>query len=158
MLLPPEILGWSLIRRRQSAFLPLPPLAVGICTLLVRLVDGNDLHGAAQQVLHCAAARHCRCFSFHLGLQHPDNCNNWNHWRTARSYHCSKQYDERVHMKQIKDMYFKQLHDEPALMSGLQLPDPKAGPYAFVDCEFHPRLWEALQQMYVGSTFDGCNM
>lgn len=53
--------------------------------------------------------------------------------------------------------YFKALDDEPAFMSGLPLPNPDKGPYYFQECEFHPRLWEALQQTYLTSTFDNCN-
>lgn len=60
-------------------------------------------------------------------------------------------------MKQIKDYYFKQLYDEPVLMSGANLPHQDLGPYEFVDCHFHPRLWEALEQMYNTSHFTNCN-
>lgn len=59
-------------------------------------------------------------------------------------------------MKSFKGFYFKQLHDEPGLMSGLNLPDPDKGPYEFRNCEFHPRLWEALEQMYGASIFIEC--
>lgn len=60
-------------------------------------------------------------------------------------------------MKVFRQMYFKMLHDEAGLMSGLNLPDEDAGPYLFEYCNFHPRLWEALQQMYSGSRFIDCN-
>lgn len=60
-------------------------------------------------------------------------------------------------MQRYENYYFKQLHGEQALMSGLPLPDQDQGPYEFVDCNFHPRVWEALQQMYHTSTFTKCN-
>lgn len=60
-------------------------------------------------------------------------------------------------MKTIRNYYFKQLHDEPMLMSGANMPRPENGPFRFEDCEFHPRLWEALEQLYKGCEFDNCN-
>lgn len=60
-------------------------------------------------------------------------------------------------MHTYTNYYFKQLSDEPAIMSGLPLPNPTEGPYEFVDCEFHPRLWECLEQLYFTSTFQNCN-
>lgn len=57
-----------------------------------------------------------------------------------------------------ENYYFKALHDEPGLMSGCNLPDPdEPEGYHFVACDFHPRLFEALQQMYSTSTFTRCN-
>lgn len=54
-----------------------------------------------------------------------------------------------------QDYYFKCLHDEDIdLISGLHLPDPNKGPYLFRHCEIHPRLWEAMQQMYTTSKFE----
>ena len=55
-----------------------------------------------------------------------------------------------------QDYYFKALFGQPAFMSGLPLPDPNKGPYTFRGCEFHPRLWKALEQMYSTSTFIDC--
>lgn len=61
-------------------------------------------------------------------------------------------------MKTIKDYYFKSLHDENMrLMSGLPLPDPADGPYKFVHCDFHPRVWEALEQGYALAEYVNCN-
>ena len=57
-------------------------------------------------------------------------------------------------MRIIKNYYFKILHDEKLdLISGYELPDPEKGPYHFIDCEMHPRVWEALQQLYTASEF-----
>lgn len=55
----------------------------------------------------------------------------------------------------FENMYFKQLPDESGLMSGLNLPEP--GEHRFINCEFHPRLWEALEQLYKDCTFTNCN-
>jgi len=41
-----------------------------------------------------------------------------------------------------ENMYFKSLPGEPALMSGLRVPNLDSGPYRFVRCDFHPRLRE----------------
>lgn len=56
-----------------------------------------------------------------------------------------------------KGYYFKALFDEPALMSGCNLPDPNCSKgYLFTDCEFHPRLWECMRQVYTTSIFENC--
>lgn len=60
-------------------------------------------------------------------------------------------------MIEIKNTYFKATHDEgPCYMSGLPLPAPDKGPYHFMDCDIHPRLWETMRQVYflTGSTFE----
>lgn len=51
----------------------------------------------------------------------------------------------------IKGCYFKQIYEEKSsrLISGLSLPPIEKGPYRFVDCTFHPRLWSAIQQLYI---------
>jgi hypothetical protein len=50
--------------------------------------------------------------------------------------------------------YFKWLFDEKGVyMSGRKLPDPNKGPYKFVNCEMHPQLWEALNQLYTDSIY-----
>jgi hypothetical protein len=59
-------------------------------------------------------------------------------------------------METIKNTYFKTLFSEGKIqISGDPLPDPAKGPYEFKDCEFHPRLWEALRQMYRNSILTG---
>jgi len=60
-------------------------------------------------------------------------------------------------MRKLSNRYYKTLEGEPLQISGLMLPDPDGGPYEFVECEFHPRLWEALQQMYRDSSYIRCN-
>lgn len=59
--------------------------------------------------------------------------------------------------KRYENYYFKSLPNEPGFISGLPLPAMTNGPYEFVSCEFHPRLWEALEQNYTTSTFKDCN-
>lgn len=60
--------------------------------------------------------------------------------------------------KTYTEYYFKATHEEGAIyMSGLSLPDPKAGPYAFVNCSIHPRLFKVLSAEYPESTFVGCD-
>ena len=61
-------------------------------------------------------------------------------------------------MTTIRNHYFKFLPDVPwqfCGMSGLPLPDPKQGPYEFIDCEFHPGIWSFVKQEYQGSEFKG---
>lgn len=63
-------------------------------------------------------------------------------------------------MKIFSGMYFKTLPDEKALISGLSLPrlplnKQEDCPYTFIDCEIHPRLWEAMRQMYIPA---GCKL
>lgn len=49
---------------------------------------------------------------------------------------------------EVKGFYFKFLNDEDTrAISGCHLPKPEKT-YHFVDCEIHPRLWEAMEQMY----------
>lgn len=50
-------------------------------------------------------------------------------------------------MKELKNYYFKFLYDEKPGISGLCLPNPDKT-YHFIDCEIHPRLWEAMRQIY----------
>ena len=50
-------------------------------------------------------------------------------------------------MKELKNYYFKFLYDEKPGISGLCLPNPDET-WHFIDCEIHPRLWEAMNQMY----------
>jgi hypothetical protein len=52
--------------------------------------------------------------------------------------------------------YFTALSGDPPLISGCNLPSETTG-IRFENCEFHPRLWEALQQMYSSCEFAGCN-
>ncbi len=59
-------------------------------------------------------------------------------------------------MKEIKEHYFKLSFDEgrgQTLISGLPLPDPSKGPYKFVDCDIHPRLWTICRIFYAKSEF-----
>ena len=60
-------------------------------------------------------------------------------------------------MTEIKNTYFKWMHDEKSkhtqYMSGEYLPDPDKGPYHFINCEIHPGLWECMQQMYNTSKY-----
>lgn len=61
-------------------------------------------------------------------------------------------------MQRREDIYYKQRHDETEiLLSGLHLPDPDTGPFEFIRCDFHPRLWETLYHEYHTSTFVRCN-
>jgi hypothetical protein len=50
---------------------------------------------------------------------------------------------------EIKNTYFRYLYDEEgSFISGCHpLPNPTKK-YKFVDCDIHPRLWEAMHQMY----------
>lgn len=63
-------------------------------------------------------------------------------------------------MQVIKNMYFKLTYAEgqvgERLISGLPLPDPAKGPYTFINCEVHPRLWCVFRQdrRYFGSVFE----
>jgi len=57
-------------------------------------------------------------------------------------------------MKEYKCYYFKGLPGESELMSGLNLP-PANPPFRLVDCEIHPRLWEAIHQIYIPA---GCEV
>lgn len=59
-------------------------------------------------------------------------------------------------MTKFENYYFKALHNEPGFMSGLPLPNPSKGPYEFIDCEFHPRTWKVLEELYTTSTFKNC--
>ena len=62
--------------------------------------------------------------------------------------------EEEKKMKEIKNHYFKLSHNErTTLISGLPLPDPEGGPYRFVRCSIHPRLWSAIRQLYPNSQF-----
>ena len=49
-------------------------------------------------------------------------------------------------MKEIKNKYFRMLHDEQSDLE--RLPPSSEGPYRFVNCEIHPRLWSSIQQIY----------
>ena len=57
----------------------------------------------------------------------------------------------------IENCYFKVPYGGEPLMSGLVMPDPKAGPYHFVNCDFHPALWEVLKQDYEDCKFIDCD-
>lgn len=60
--------------------------------------------------------------------------------------------------KPAYNTYYVTTHNDPrSYMSGRHLPDPDKGPYHFDKCSFHPRVWEALQQMYQLSVFTNCN-
>jgi len=59
-------------------------------------------------------------------------------------------------MIEIRNHYFKATFEERhRYISGLPLPDPGKGPYHFIDCDIHPRLWETMRQIYksCGSQF-----
>jgi hypothetical protein len=64
-------------------------------------------------------------------------------------------------MIEYKGYYFKATCEEGNIfMSGLPLPPlTKEEGQKFIDCEFHPRLWETLEQIYVpaGVKFENCN-
>lgn len=56
--------------------------------------------------------------------------------------------------KEIRNTYFKiAYHETMTLVSGMKLPDPENGPYKFIDCDIHPRLWETMQQLYATSEY-----
>ncbi len=60
-------------------------------------------------------------------------------------------------MIRVENTYFKTAHDDPVrLISGRPLPDPKLGPYVFVDCDFHPAVKEELKRHYKTSKFVNC--
>jgi len=52
-------------------------------------------------------------------------------------------------MKELRNKYFKTLPNRPELMSGLPLPKVEDGPFEFINCEIHPGLWEAMNQIYL---------
>lgn len=56
-----------------------------------------------------------------------------------------------------ENYYFKAKAGEPAFMSGLPMPPACEGPYTFIDCEFHPRLWDYIKELYSDSTFINCD-
>ena len=50
--------------------------------------------------------------------------------------------------------YFKATFEEGCkFISGLPMPDHRKGPYLFIDCDIHARLWEACTQLYKTSEF-----
>ena len=60
-------------------------------------------------------------------------------------------------MKEIKNIYIKvAFGDNYEQISGMKMPDPKLGPYKFVDCSFHPGLSEELKRNYKSSKFYDC--
>lgn len=59
-------------------------------------------------------------------------------------------------MKELTDRYYKAEHDGPSYISGLNMPDPKKGPYHFIRCDFHPALREVLAEQYKDSKFSLC--
>ena len=63
-------------------------------------------------------------------------------------------------MRELRNYYFKTLPGEEALMSGLQMPDPEGELCHFIRCDIHPRLWEAVTQIYKpkGHRFTRCNL
>ena len=58
-------------------------------------------------------------------------------------------------MMQVKNTYFKFQYGEDCrhMLSGRPLPDPAAGPYHFINCDIHPRLWSVMRTFYKTSTF-----
>jgi hypothetical protein len=47
----------------------------------------------------------------------------------------------------VRGFYFKYMPDEVTGISGCNLPNPNRI-YHFINCSIHPRLWEAMTQMY----------
>ena len=61
-------------------------------------------------------------------------------------------------MRELRNCYFKTLPGEEALMSGLQMPDPEGELCHFIRCDIHPRLWEAVTQIYKPKDIDSLSV